>query len=175
VGDVINNREKYQRGWTGGLPETECGFGSKLSQTIAQRDWLVEVTKRHDIKSIADIGAGDLNWSKLILPRLEAQGCAYRGFDLVPRHKSVTAFDLLADPLPEAECYWCIWVLNHFPPEQARVALDKFLESDARYLVMQWEIRNPDFMDLPGVDSITIRQRNDWRGSVELRLIDLKN
>jgi hypothetical protein len=65
MGDIVA-REKFSRGWKGGLPETPCGYGSTLEATKAQRDWIPQVIRRHGITSIVDVGAGDLNWIKLV-------------------------------------------------------------------------------------------------------------
>ena len=32
MNDIVTNPDKYKQGWTGGLPETECGSGSKISE-----------------------------------------------------------------------------------------------------------------------------------------------
>ena len=175
MNDTINNRSKYKQGWTGGLPETECGFGSKLEQTKAQRDWLPKIVKDYGITSIADIGAGDLNWMRHV-----NLGCDYQGYDLVPRHPDVKPFDLLADPMPVADCYLCVWVLNHFPADAALLALQRLqtggkasIALPAKYLIMQYETRMPSFLDLPYLDSVTIRARSDERGNVDLRLHEL--
>jgi hypothetical protein len=167
VEDLVTDRAKYERGWRGGLPETKCGAGSRLRNTALQREWLSEVVWRYQIESIADLGAGDLNW----LQHTDLRGVAYQGYDLVPRHKDVRPFDLLADPIPEADCLWCIWVLNHFPEREAQIALGRMLNSGARFLVYTYEPRMWEFTDLEALESIVIRKRNDSRGNVEMRLV----
>jgi hypothetical protein len=152
--DTITNPEKYKRGWHSGLPETECGFGSKISQTVIQREWMQRVIDDLAPASIADIGAGDLNWStSMVLPE-------YQGYDLVPRHPEVREFNLLQDPVPQAEMLWCIWVINHLPEEAARIAVDKLTNSGAKWLIMTWDDRMWEFTDIPFVDEVMIRGPN---------------
>ena len=58
--DIITDAAKYRKGWTGGLPETKCGNGSRMRTTKIQRAWIPEIVKKYNIKSVADVGAGDL-------------------------------------------------------------------------------------------------------------------
>lgn len=166
--DIVSNPGKYKQGWTSGLPETPCGYGSCLHQTKTQSKWIPKVVSQYGITSIADIGAGDLNWIKNI-----DFGCEYTPYDLVPRHPSVIKLDLLTDKIPEADCLFCIWVLNHLPPKMARIATEKLLNSGARYLMYTYEPRMWDFTDLEAIESVVIRRRSDERGNVELRLVEL--
>lgn len=171
--DIVNDRAKYQRGWKGGLPETPCGFGSKLSETAIQRDTLQRWIRQHEITSIADIGAGDLNWaSHMDLDRVE-----YIPLDLVPRHPDVVEFDLLGDrPIPQVDMIWCLWVLNHLTEPQARKAIARLIySSGARWLVMTWERRMFDFLNVAAEETVVIRPKEKRTklefGDVELRLI----
>lgn len=167
--DVIADQNKYEQGWKGGMPETPCGFGSKLSQTRVQRLVIPKWIEAYGITSVADIGAGDLNWVR----KMDLEGTYYRAYDLVPRHPSVRKYDLLTDPVPEADCVMCLWVLNHFPESAARHSIQKLYYSGARFLIMTWEPRMPTFTDLAPVESVVIRRRakKDVRGDVELRLV----
>lgn len=165
--DVITDREKYERGWKGGLPETPCGAGSTIRNTHKQRQAITEWIEAYGIKSIADLGAGDLNWIR----KTDLKGAEYCPYDLVPRHRDVMQYNLLTDPVPQADCLMVLWVLNHFPEAEARHALQKLYYSGARFLMMTWEPRMPKFTDLTAIESVVIRQRQDVRGNVELRLI----
>lgn len=165
--DVITDLAKYWKGWKGGLPETPCGAGSTIRNTHKQRAAISDWIERYGIGSIADIGAGDLNWIK----KTDLRGAEYQGYDLVPRHPEVMVHNLLTDPVPRADCLLVLWVLNHFPEAEARYAVQKLYYSGARFLVMTWEPRMPSFTDLGPIESVVIRERNDERGDVELRLI----
>jgi len=164
------DRTKYERGWSSGFPETPCGFGSKMSETVIQRDWIPKMVVKHKIKSIADLGAGDLNWiQRMGLP----PNCKYKPYDLVPRHSSVVQFDMLNDRIPQAHCLMVLWVLNHMPEKMAKFALNKLLKAKARYLMMTYNPVMWDFTDLEYVDNVIIRTRGDVE--YEIRLIDTKN
>lgn len=169
MSDIISNPDKYRQGWKGGLPETECGSGSKLENTYIQRGWIPAMVVKYGIKSIADIGAGDLNWIKQT-----DLGCEYQGYDLIPRHPEVKEFNLLEHEMPPADCYLCLWVLNHFPKEQALQGIRKLRNGGNRYLIMQYERRMPEFLNLWGLEETIIRKRppGDPRGDVYLRLIE---
>jgi hypothetical protein len=169
--DIITDPAKYRRGWNGGLPETPCGSGSRIKNTHIQRKWIPQTIQKYGVKSVADLGAGDLNW----MQKTDLGNVRYRAYDLVPRHPSVTQFDLLADDLPEADCYMVLWVLNHFTEKQARRAIERLASGPAKYLMMTWEPRVFNFLNLPSVETVVIRDRGkgDERGNVELRLHQL--
>lgn len=167
--DIVTDEKKYRQGWHGGLPETPCGYGSRISQTRIQRKWIPQTIQKYGIESVADLGAGDLNW----IQKTDLGDVKYRAYDLVPRHPSVKRLNILTDPLPEAECYMLLWVLNHFTEDQASTALGRILETRTPWLMMTWEPRMFDFLDLPDiVERVVIRDRGpgDKRGNVELRL-----
>ena len=58
--DLITNTDKYERGWKGGLPETQCGFGSRLRETAVQSEWIPRMVTKAGIRTRTDIGAGDV-------------------------------------------------------------------------------------------------------------------
>jgi len=169
MGDIITEVAKYQKGWKGGLPETRCGSGSKISNTVEQRDWLPDIVERYGIKSIADIGAGDLNWMKLVDWDVE-----YNAYDLVPRHKDVVEFDILKDDIPKAECILLLWVLNHFPFDHCEAALDKVIGSGAKYLIMTdrpiWREEQPPAICMPYIEELVLNEKGD-----RILLIDLED
>lgn len=163
--DIISDHAKYQKGWTGGLPETRCGYGSKLSQTKFQRQWLPEMVAKYGIESIADLGAGDLNWIKHTEP-----GCEYKAYDLIPRKPEVQKLDLLHDKLPDADCLLVLWVLNHFPPAQQKTAIDKIKNSTARFIIMTHDRLMEPCTDLPFLEQELLRKGADGR-DLNIRLI----
>jgi len=152
-----NNIEKYQKAWQSGLPETPCGSGSKMENTKQQREWIPEIIKNFNIKTISDIGAGDLNWISTIgLP----DDVTYTPYDLVPRHPKVVEFDLLANVPPKSDLIICLWLLNHLPREQQEIAMENIKSSGSRYLMItntpkwnQYYIEDFDYIDmLPLID-----------------------
>lgn len=168
--DTITEVSKYQKGWTGGLPETVCGLGSKVSQTTIQRDFIAGVVKKYNIMSISDIGAGDLNWIDHVK---WPHRVSYKAFDLVPRQKKVKQFDILKQVPDTVDCLLCIWVLNHLPENHAKIALTNLFRSHSKYLIYTYEPRMWACTNFEPIESVVIRDRGkgDKRGNVELRLV----
>lgn len=134
------------------MPETKCGAGSTMAQTAIQREWIPRMVEKHGIKSIADLGAGDLNWASRT-----AFGCEYTPYDLVPRAHGVKKLDILTDKLPEADCLMVLWVINHMTPEQAKIACARIMQSKARFLMVTnrpWGCWN--FFDCTVLDAVDI-------------------
>jgi hypothetical protein len=156
------NLKEFIKGWRGGLPETPCGSGSKFRNTRVQRKWIPEKVEQYGITSIADIGAGDLNWA-----RHTAFGCEYIPYDLVPRTEGVVKFDLLTEELPQADCLMVLWVLNHLTKEQAKLAANKIMQSKSRYLITTYREDFYNFMDVTVLESIGICN------GTQLQLIEL--
>ena len=156
----------YQRGWVGGLPETKCGFGSKVSATTFQREWIPELVAKYAIGSIADIGAGDCKWASLT-----EFGCKYTPYDLIPRNTAVIEYNLLTEDLPEADCLMVLWLLNHFSPEDQQTAIDKLKASGSRYLMMTYDNLMEPCTDLPCLEKAVLRESGGR--DLEIRLIEL--
>ena len=157
MSDIIGDREKFKRGWEGGLPETPCGSGSRLRNTARQRAWIPAIVAAHRIRTIADIGAGDLNWMNHIkLP----DGVEYRAYDLVPRRPDVQPFDLVAEVAPKADLLLCLWVLNHLPFDQCRQAIENLKASGSTYLAMtdrpRWRQEQPPEIRMPYIASLDL-------------------
>jgi hypothetical protein len=165
---IITQPEKYWQGWAGGLPETPCGFGSKLSQTEIQRTWMPAMVEKYQISTISDIGAGDLNWIGLIE---WPHPVRYSALDLVPRAKSVTPFDIIYEIPPKSDLLVCLWLLNHLPEHHAKAALKNLLASGSKYLMYTWWPAMADFLDLDADDSVIIRSQIE----AELRIIKLES
>lgn len=159
--DIVSDPEKYRRGWTGGLPETECGYGSKVSVTSVQREWLGHVFDKYEIRSIADVGAGDLNWIR----HMNLDGFDYKAYDLVPRHPSVIEFDLCHQVPPAVDCILCLWVLNHMPYGACELALANLKASGAKYLIMtdrpKWHAEQPPGILMEAMESMTLNEKGD--------------
>lgn len=160
MSDIITERDRFAAGWRGGLPETPCGHGSKLNSTIAQREWLPVMFRKYGVRSVCDIGAGDLNW----IHHMPMKGISYRALDLVPRRPDVEPFDLVREIPPQADMLLCLWVLNHMPYADCQAAIANLRASGSRWLVMtdrpSWhheqppEIRMTPLEELP-LDRLT--------------------
>lgn len=163
--DIVKDRAKFGRGWTGGLPETPCGFGSKLSATELQRRWIPATVAKYHIKSVGDVGAGDLNWVR----HVEWPGGGFRRYvpyDLVPRDPSVVKLDIVTEIPPQHDLLMCLWVLNHLPEPDARMALDNLRASGCGWLMLTFGEKSHAFVNaLEPVESIVLRSNEPkvWR------------
>jgi hypothetical protein len=165
--DVIRDIEKFRRGWTGGLPETKCGSGSRLKNTKRQRQWIPGIIEKYGIQSIADIGAGDLNWIKTM-----DLGVEYTAYDLVPRVEGVIEFDLVKQVAPKVDMILCLWVLNHLPMEDSRKAIANLKASGSKYLMMTdrpiWHCDQPEEIVMPYIERIVLNEKQDSIMLIEL-------
>lgn len=159
--DIVSDVAKYRTGWTGGLPETECGYGSTLDATEAQREWIPALFRRHNIRTVADIGAGDLNW----IQHTDLAGIEYKAYDLVPRHPAVKAFDLLQEVPPRVDCIMLLWVLNHLPFDECRQAIKNLKASGATYVLMtdrpKLHADQPPEIKVQALESLLLNDKGD--------------
>lgn len=167
MGDIIADVRKFERGWTSGLPETQCGHGSKVGVTQEQRQWIPEIAEKYGVRTVADIGAGDLNWIRLMKWDVE-----YTAYDLVPRHESVVKFDLIAEIPPKVDMILCLWVLNHLPPDSSRQAIKNLKASGSKYLMMTdrpiWHCDQPEEIQMPYIEELVLNHKNDRILLIEL-------
>lgn len=169
MSDIITNKKKFIKGWKGGLPETPCGHGSLLSSTEKQRAWIPQIIDRYNIKSIVDIGAGDLNW----ISCTDLRGASYKAYDLVPRRPDVIEFDIVKNPAPRADLVICLWVLNHLPFNSARAAYNH-LRANTHSLLMitdrprYYADAPPELNDPACVEKLILNSKGD-----SIRLIQL--
>lgn len=159
--DTVTSVEKYRKGWTGGLPETQCGYGSTIEATARQRQWIPEVIGRHNIRSIADIGAGDLNW----MAQTDLGEVQYTPYDLVPRHPSVTEFNLVNQVPPTVDCLMVLWVLNHMPFDDCRKAIANIKASKSKFVMMTdrpvWHAEQPPEIQVQALESLLLTDKGD--------------
>lgn len=118
------------RGWSRSKGETICGRGSTMHATESLRRELPGWFRTYDIRSLADAGAGDRNWSR----HMDLDGVVYRGFDLYPRHETVERFDITSEVLPPHDAILCRHVLNHLTEPLVGEAISRFRQS-ADYLI----------------------------------------
>ena len=122
------------------------------------------MVKKYDIKTIADIGAGDLNWVQTL-----DWDVVYTPYDLVPRHPEVKPFDLIRQAPPKVDLVMCLWVLNHLPYTHCQQALLNLKASGAKYLMMTdrpiWRKEQPPEIDMPFIEELVL---NDKRDSIKL-------
>ena len=125
---------KMKKGWRSN--ETPCGTGSELRNAHHVRLALLDLAERYEIRSVADAGAGDLNWIPTVHWEMLPWHVRYRPFDLIPRHEAVTQLDITEEFLPESDLILCRHVLNHLSIRLAEKALAGFVASGSKYLLM---------------------------------------
>ena len=161
---LVTDIKKYRKGWHGGLPETPCGYGSRLDQTVLQREVLARWVREYNVSTLVDVGAGDLNWIRHVE---WPNPVAYIPLDLVPRHPDVREFDLIHEVPPKCDMVLCLWLINHLPEHHAKAAWQNLLDTDCRYIVYTYWPAMWPWSDVPCVESVSIRPRIQ----AELRLI----
>lgn len=130
--DRMNDEQlhtKVKKGWRSN--ETPCGSGSELKNAQLVIKLLPVLIKEYSIKSISDVGAGDLNWINHV-----QLNCSYQGYDLFPRHEDVLKFDATKEVPPQSDLILCRHVLNHLSIQYSEYVLSNFKRSKSKYLLM---------------------------------------
>jgi hypothetical protein len=122
--------------FTGGLPETHCGYGSTLKATENLRLFLPGLLRMLNIRVLFDAPCGDLNWvQKVILDDIVYIGMDVNeehlaeGWDRMPPNGFLINQDVLAEPLPKADAWLCRDFLQHLPNAGVEKALAQFKSS----------------------------------------------
>jgi hypothetical protein len=126
--------------FTGGLPETACGYGSTLRATETVRAELPGLLRRLGIRTLLDAPCGDLNWISTI-----DLGVTYIGADVSDMniaaarrrapHLPVARLDILNEALPRVDAVLCRDFLQHLPNAEARRALANITATGAKWLI----------------------------------------
>lgn len=135
---------RMAKGWARGnlKAESQCGTGSHVNATNDARKWLLDISEEFNIKSVVDVGAGDLNWIGLTRWNLDS----YIGLDCYPRHENVKYFDGTKEVPPKADLILCRQVMIHLPKDRFLNMLANFKESKSTYLAATtWD--NPTNID----------------------------
>lgn len=124
--------------------ETRSGAGSALSATTGLRLWLPATLAFLGVEILVDAGCGDLNWTRELVGKLHL----YLGFDIVPElvdevrarmqdqpHCLFAQTDIVTATLPRSDAILCRDVLTHLPLDAVLMALKRFRQSGARYLI----------------------------------------
>lgn len=127
--------------FTGGLPETACGYGSTLRATENLRAELPALLKRLEVAVLLDAPCGDLNW----ISQLDLTGIDYIGVDTSEENLktarerapslNVQKVDIIAGNLPRADAVLCRDFMQHLPTSLAEMALQNFMATGAKYLL----------------------------------------
>jgi len=138
-----------------------------MKNTRLQREWLPAIVKKYGIHTVADIGAGDLNWMSRMVWDVE-----YTAYDLVPRSTEVIEFDLVNQVAPQVDALLCLWVLNHFPVDQCISAIDNIRASGSKYLIMtdrpKWHREQPIQIQMDAIESLSLNNKGDTIKLIEL-------
>lgn len=139
--------------------ESRSGFGSTIQYTENARKHIRSIITNYSIESIYDAPCGDFNWMRLVVADSKIQ---YLGSDIVPdlvednRAKYATdrisfaLSDIIVDAFPIADLWICRDCLFHFSYRDILGALEKFCESQIKYMLTttfvndQQAIRNVD-------------------------------
>lgn len=156
-----------------GSEETRSGFGSKHEQTRAVRNYLPSLIQRLNVRSLLDVGCGDLHWLGPLLPELPLQ--SYHGIDLVADviadnraawgylpHVKFHVLDVVFDPLPVADLVLVRDCFFHLASAYVLMALANIRRSGIRW---GWLSTNPTIINRwrpeSGVAAIPIHLA-DW-------------
>jgi len=118
-----------------------------MEATTLIRDLLPQLVRKYGIRTVADVGAGDMNWMSTI-----EWDADYTPYDLDPYDDRPIKFNCIEQVLPKAyDLVMCMYVMNHFKDEfglsqmdYIRIALDNFKLSGARYLLATYLLSKED-------------------------------
>tara|TARA_B100002019_G_scaffold293134_1_gene318932 strand:- start:2266 stop:2919 length:654 start_codon:yes stop_codon:yes gene_type:complete len=119
-----------------------CGDGSEGVWAAWYSQQLELVVKHYDIKTVADIGCGDLNLGGTLLPFVDK----YYGYDLIDwgekwnivrenwghKVKLVSNFDITKDICEEVDLIVCNNVFIHYPNRDILKCLDNISKSNSK-------------------------------------------
>jgi len=139
-----------RKSWGSGI-ESASGHGSSLAVTEALRHALPDLWKEYGIRSILDIPCGDFHWMK----EVSRNGIHYIGGDIVPeliadnqrRYSAPDVefrqIDMLKGTLPKVDLIFCRDCFLHYPYRYIQSAIEHFVASDSRYVLLS---TYPDLM-----------------------------
>lgn len=142
-----DNQELFTHYFHSGLWESEesaSGPGSTVEYTENIRKEIPALIDKLEVKTILDVPCGDFNWFQL-LERDES--IHYVGGDIVEplikhneekygnENTKFACIDILRDDLPQADLWLCRDCLFHLSNDDIFKAINKFLNSDIKYLL----------------------------------------
>lgn len=136
--------EIYEKGiWNDNLKTIPLsGPGSSLENTIKYRQMLDHLVKELNVKTIVDLGCGDLTW----MPHTNAfQVCEYTGIDVVKslinahtekfKDKKFLCLDMTIDQIPGGDLVIIRDVLFHLSIEKVLAVLQNIKGKFKHYLI----------------------------------------
>jgi len=168
----------FRGGWHSRLGQTKCGNGSEgqYAQMIVMM--MEIIVKKLNIKTVADVGCGDLNIGATILPFIDE----YYGYDLVDwgEEWSLTKqlakslnkklvlksdFSAIHDTIQPVDIIFCNNVFVHYSNEDVVTMLENFKKSGSKFL---WCWENNIY--LTNNDRKQVIASKESNGSVNLSL-----
>ena len=144
-----NQIKQFTKGWTQTRSNdcTVCGSGSLI---INCKEWINTINKFIDdnpIKTINDIGCGDLNFVKET--NIIEKNIDYLGYDFIVRNTNVNlkifnkSFNIVTDTPRKCDLCICKDVLNHLEMTQILNALEN-IKSTSNFLIITNYPNNPN-------------------------------
>lgn len=139
--------------------ESRSGDGSTLFYTRHLRSRLEAFVREFEVRTFFDAPCGDFNWMRAVAfpPRV-----TYMGGDIAlslikqnrkryaaPRRRFLQ-FDIVRDPFPEADVWFCRDCLFHLPHELIFRALRNFCDSKIKLVMMTNHINKNGFGNVDG-------------------------
>ncbi len=123
-------------------PESYCGEGSYISNTVEIRRFLTEVLKQQGVRSMIDIPCGDWNWISLV----DLSGVDYTGYDndegfirdnreLYPEHRFEIIDAREFTNWPRVDLILCRDFFIHLPNKDNLRILNGFRKSGSTWLM----------------------------------------
>jgi hypothetical protein len=149
--------------------EHTSGWGSTVEYTKYTRSILEYVIRDYGITSMYDTSCGDFVWMPLVLKNLP-NDFKYIGGDIVPAlidsHKEkypqyeFRNIDFVYDEIPKCDLIFCRDALQHLPVDDIKIALKKFLNSGAKYLLATTHLRRSGWKNYENIKVAKCRDRN---------------
>ncbi len=123
-------------------PESYCGEGSYIANTVEIRRFLAQVLVHHSIRSMIDIPCGDLNWLSLV----DLTGVEYTGYDIdegfirdnreqYPEYRFELVDARTHTSWPRVDLILCRDFFIHLPEKDNLRILDAFRRSGSTWLM----------------------------------------
>ena len=122
--------------------ESLCGPGSHKANTHEAIEFINGIIKKHNIKSILDLGCGDWNWFN----KIDLNDCNYIGWDCDDKmiQDNISRYgtdnihfevnDIISTDYPKVDLIICRDVLFHLEMKLSCTILDK-VKSKSRYFI----------------------------------------
>jgi hypothetical protein len=149
--------------------EHTSGWGSTVAYTKNTRAIIENIIRDYGITSMYDAACGDFVWMPLVLKNLP-DDFKYIGGDIVPALISSHTekypqyefrnIDFVYDEIPKCDLIFCRDALQHLPVEDIKIALNKFLNSGAKYLLATTHLRRYGWKNGENIKMAKCRDRN---------------